>query len=180
MEKEKERCQICEETGFQGWFHHSKAGELLCERCFRADIKRSVLAEVKRPRKALSRPRTAVQTAPRHTETLSEVRLQAKISAKHIANDIRKAEITRRQAKVESIKTDIENLSQQVQSLTLSLIHLKYQFLCLIPWEQVRNLLCKECLLRHEKGESRRFAKSSIPNESANRQAMDSCRCCCM
>ena len=179
MEKESERCTVCGEVGLQGWFHHSQAGELLCEACFRGDIKRKVLAEVKRLRRALSRPRTTVPT-PRHTETLSEVQLQAKVSAKHIANDIRRAEITRRQAKVQSLHTDIADLTQQLQSLKLAIIDRQYKYHCRIPCEQYPNFLCKECLIRLEMGGSRRVTKSSIQNESINREALESCRCCCM
>lgn len=164
----------------QGWFHHSSAGELLCDPCFRGEIKKKVLTEAQRPRRVLSRSKTAVRTTPCPTETLSKAKLQAKISAKYIINDIRRAEITRKQALIQSLTTDLIALTQEFQSLKLSGIHLQYQYRCRAPCEQITNILCKECVLRLEMGGSRRVSKSSIPNESIHREALESCRCSCM
>ena len=170
MEKESVLCKECGAAGSKGGFHHSQVGDTLCAQCFRTYIRRRVVEERKVPcKKAVSR----------HTETLAEVRLQAKISTKLIANDIRKAEIARRQHNIELLQTDIEDLDKQLRVLTMTLIRSKYRLICVIPLEQVSLMMCEDCMLRVME-QSRPFAGKSVQSGNVSRLEVASCKCCCM
>lgn len=170
MEKEIVHCHNCGKTGPPGYFHHSKAREPLCSPCFRVYIRIQVYEERKVPGKQ--------SRLSKHSETLVEVRLQAKISAKQIANDIRRAEMARKQHSLEQLQIEIEDLDKQLRALTMTRIHRKYRLICVIPLEQVRVIMCKECILRAEQGQSRRFGrKTGLGNSSQLEIACCSSKC---
>lgn len=185
MEKQRESCGACGEVGEIGGIHHSKEGETLCNPCFRLYLKQSVEDEVKAKcnslRESLSALHSSVSSLLSAQETAEKAEFEGKITILRISISIQRAELHTKTRTFDRLTRDIIDQSQQLRTLAMQKMYRKYRLNCVVPLEQVRVLLCIDCVRRLE-APPRRLGRSSGSEEQTNQMEAGCCssKCECM
>jgi len=172
MEQQRLVCQNCGELWELQDLHHSKAHEALCRACFRRVLKKSVEDDVKTQCQFL-RDSISILLSPLTPKQVAI--LQAEVTTKRLAVDIKKAELVQKQRSMDNLCREIEEMDMQLRTLTMERISRKYRLNCVVPLDQIRFVLCSECTLRLGRGPVRRFVQST---ESDGRTHQTETGCC--